>query len=145
MPDINVVQIMTQIRRELKKDASRKKSELESGRFVSIYHSSILERIRGKKDIVLFGAGRYGKTILSELEKDQIKTVQCFCDNNENCNGMIIDGKKVLYPKDAFQKYPNAIFVITVINFPVEITAQLIEMGVKTENIIFYNYARSGL
>jgi len=145
MPDVNVVQIMEQIRSEIEKDTARKRPELERGRFVSVYHSSILERVRGKQEIVLFGAGRYGKIIWNEFKKDQIRSVKCFCDNNKSCMGMMIEGKEVLLPKAAFQKYPDAIFVITVINFPVEITVQLIEMGVKPENIIFYNYARSGL
>lgn len=145
MPDVNVVQIMGQIRKEIENDTVRKRPELEIGRFVSNYHSSILERIRNKNAIVLFGAGRYGKMIWNEFKKDRIKSVKCFCDNNMNNIGMTIQGQEVLQPKEAFQKYPDAIFVITVINFPVEITAQLIEIGVKPENIIFYNYARSGL
>ncbi len=145
MPNVNVEQIMKQIRKEIENDTVRKRSKLEPGRFVSVYHSSILERIRKRSAIVLFGAGRYGKMIWNEFKKDNIKSVKCFCDNNKNNIGITIEGHQVLQPKEAFQKYPDAIFVITVINFPVEITAQLIEIGVKIENIIFYNYARSGL
>ncbi len=146
--NIDVKQIVEEIKSEIK-DRIKENSELsgtetESERFVSAYHSNMIRRMSKAEDIVLFGSGRYGELLYKEFLKDNISTIRCFCDNNERIVGKQVDGLRVLKPEEALMEYPGALFVITVINCPVEITAQLLKMNVDVENILFYNFVRGG-
>lgn len=58
----------------------------------SQFKEKLKELCGGKeRDIVIFGAGQYGRRLLYELKKRQIK-VACFVDNDLNKNGILIDG-----------------------------------------------------
>ena len=63
-----------------------------------------------EKEIVIFGAGQYGRRLLYELKKRQVK-VACFMDNDPQKDGTQIDGI-VCRTVDRFVKQKDNIFVI---------------------------------
>lgn len=63
-----------------------------------------------EKEIVIFGAGQYGRRLLYELKKRQIK-VACFMDNDPQKDGIQIDGI-ICKTVDRFVKQKDSIFVI---------------------------------
>lgn len=136
--------IKSEVKEKIKENNELNGTDVSSGRFISAYHSNMIKRMSAAADIVLFGSGRYGEMLYKELLKDNISTVRCFCDNNERIIGKSVEGLRVLKPEEAVMEYPGAMFVITVINCPVEITAQLLKMNIDVENILFYNFVRGG-
>ena len=145
MSDINIENIMNEIRGNITPDLEQSDLVQIYDDSMSAYHRYILERLETSDEVVIFGVGRYGKMIMKALKSGGIKKIECFCDNNPNIIGLNIEGLPVARPEVAFEKYPDAVFVITAINYPVEITAQLLTLGVDVEKILFYNFARSGL
>lgn len=68
----------------------------------------------GKDLLVLFGAGRLGKLVLSRLRSINIKPI-AFTDNNPDLWGKEIDGLPIISVDDSIKTYAyNAIFVVTI-------------------------------
>ena len=145
MNSINIENIMNEIRKNVVLDLEQYDEVKIQNDSMSAYHRNILDRLKNSNEVVVFGVGRYGKMIMKALKDGGIEEIKCFCDNNPNIMGLDIEGLTVVSPEVAFKKYRDAVFVITAINYPVEITAQLLNMGVDVEKILFYNFARSGL
>jgi FkbM family methyltransferase len=69
-----------------------------------------------KEDIILFGAGGFGRLINRKLRKLHIEPI-AFADNNPSLWGKKIDGTEVLSPKDAAAKYGRkAVFLVSIWN-----------------------------
>lgn len=145
MNDINIESIMEKIREHIILDTETTDLSQSYNTLMTAYHRKILERLEIFDEVVVFGAGRYGKMIAKALKSGGIETIKCFCDNDPHIIDSDIDGLPVLLPDMAFKKHPNAAFIITAINYPVEITAQLLKMGIDVGKILFYNFYRSGL
>jgi FkbM family methyltransferase len=68
------------------------------------------------KNIVLFGAGRFGRLVLSKLRRVHLEPL-AFADNNESIWGTEIDGVPVCSRTDAAKKHgANAAFIVTIWN-----------------------------
>ena len=145
MSDINIENIMNEIRANIVPDAEQFDVVQIQNDSMSVYHRNILGRLENSNEVVIFGVGRYGKMIMKALKAGGIEGIKCFCDNNPNIVGLNIEGLPIVRPEEALKRYPDAVFVITAINYPIEITAQLLKMGVDVDKIRFYNFARSGL
>ncbi len=145
MNDINIENIMNEIRENTICDSESFDISQIYSTPMTTYHKKMLGQLEEFNELVLFGIGHYGKMILRGLKSGGIGTIKCLCDNDPKIIGTEVDGYKVYTPEDSFEKYPEAAFIITAINYPVEITAQLLKMGVRAEKIFFYNFARSGL
>lgn len=141
MGQFAVEEVMRRIREEIK-DKGMCIDELG---YIRPYHSRMMERLKTYGELIIFGAGEYGKTTAEDLEKCGISTVRCICDNNKQLAGKEIRGHKVLSPEDAFEAYPDAGFIITPREYENEILAQLIHMGVKIENAVIFNLVTAGL
>jgi FkbM family methyltransferase len=68
----------------------------------------------GRRQIVIFGAGRLGRSVLQGLSGTDLKPV-AFGDNNPRSWGTVIEGLPVLSPQDAAGKHSKeAVFVVAV-------------------------------
>jgi FkbM family methyltransferase len=66
--------------------------------------------------LVLFGAGEFGKWTLARLRKAGIEPL-CFTDNNVARWGSRVQGVEVLSPSDAVRRFANtACFIVTIYN-----------------------------
>ena len=80
--------------------------------------------------IALFGAGRWGKRLLSAYPDIPWR---CCVDNNRK--GLMEDNTKILSVDELHSQYPNAFIVIAVKKYSNEIKAQLRDIGFEDENI----------
>jgi FkbM family methyltransferase len=68
----------------------------------------------GRRKIVIFGAGRLGRTVREKLSGKDLEPV-AFADNNPRVWGEIADGLPVLSPENAAEKHSrDAVFVVAV-------------------------------
>ncbi len=111
--------------------------------FISPYHNKIIRNCLGREQLVIFGAGVYGELILKDLLDHKANNICCFCDNKQA--GTALLGYDVLTPAEAFEKYPQATFVITPRLYENEILWQLDDIGVRATNIIIVNMLETGL
>jgi FkbM family methyltransferase len=66
--------------------------------------------------IVLFGAGNLGRQVLKCLRREGVEPA-AFTDNNRTLHGTLVDGLRVLSPREAVQRYARtAAFVVTIWN-----------------------------
>ena len=141
MGKFNTQQTMRDICRKI----SETQPHLSDLYFTTFYYRKLVRMLREQPKLVLFGAGKYGETVLTALEQEGIDTVQCFCDNNNRVVGTSVHGLEVLSPQDALKCYPGACFVITPKDYENEILRQLVHMGVDIENIVIFNIKNTGL
>src|SRR5436190_5858547 len=63
--------------------------------------------------IILFGSGLFGKRILKGLRNIGIEPLG-FSDNNKNVWNTETEGVKIYSPEEAANKFPNAVFMVTI-------------------------------
>lgn len=92
-----------------------------------------------KKDIkaVVFGAGKYGKTLTQGLQKYYGVAVVAVCDNNEAKVGGAINDIPIISPGQLHEYDYDKIFIcIRRGNLFRAVEAQLMEMGISKEKIV---------
>jgi hypothetical protein len=82
-----------------------------------------------EKKIVLFGAGPFGKQALDRFGKDQ---VLCFCDNNPNLIGRMVEEKEVIGIQQLV-KLKDEVYIIISISktYQKEVYKQLCDLGLE--------------
>jgi FkbM family methyltransferase len=92
--------------------------------------------------LVLFGAGHFGKLVLDRLRTLGIEP-RCYADNNPQLWGARIHGLEVLSPADAIDRFgQSAAFVVTIFNGSA-VRAQLRSLGCPTvipAPVLFWKY-----
>lgn len=131
--------VMEQIRKEIT-DKGLNYSQLN---YITPYHNKLIERIKTKEDIIIFGAGVYGTKVLDDLLNHKIDTIRCFCDNKNA--GSKIEGYEVLSVARSKELYPDGTYVVTPKWYENEIVEQLIDMGISIKNIIIFTVEETGL
>ena len=134
-----------QVMKEIQEELSKTMPHLGDLYFTTFYYRKLIRLLKEQKELVLFGAGKYGIAILAALKREGISNVRCFCDNNEKALGKTVDGLPVISPEDALEQYPDACFVITPKDYENEILRQLVRMGVDIESIVIFNIKNTGL
>ncbi|MCI8724716.1 MAG: glycosyltransferase [Hungatella sp.] len=94
---------------------------------------SILDLCQHKK-LVIFGAGQWGRKILSVLLQNK-SDVQGVCDNSVILQGTVESGFEIMTAEYAIKKFPNACFLIANRKNRDEMKKQLIKNGVEERNI----------
>lgn len=94
------------------------------------------------KEVVIFGAGRVGRFVQALLQKRGGTKGLTFCDSNENIWGNKINGLSVLSPKEAYKRFPNAVYVLSGRRFEEDMRALLIQLGVSENRIVIYEAGR---
>lgn len=89
------------------------------------------------RDIVLFGAGNYGESILRVLFLNHIWPV-AMTDNNASLWGNTVNTYEVISPENAVRRYADCIYLVANKTHANEIAAQLLEMGVDKEHIVLF-------
>lgn len=92
--------------------------------------------VEEKKNIILFGAGEYGKNLLAFLIKNDYPGEICFCDNNKNKQETKIFGYDVWSVEDVCKNNPDALFLIPSKLLYREMKVQLLNLGIKSERIL---------
>lgn len=97
-----------------------------------------------QKPVVIFGSLALGAIVKRTLDF-YFKQVLCFCDNNENRQGLIIEGLEVLSLAQIKEKYDDVKFIICSFNVETckEINIQLAQAGFKDRhfpNVLLYKY-----
>lgn len=92
----------------------------------------------GGRDIIIFGAGKYGKFFHALSENKCPRKVVAYCDNNEKLVGTSLQGVKIIAPSKAAEIYPEAAFVISVYREAENVYKQLVGLGIGTERIVRY-------
>ncbi len=92
------------------------------------------------KNIIIFGAGAYGRSCYRDLYAKNI-SVAAFLDNNEKLKGTLLHGIQVIVPADLalFQKeIGDTGFIIANKSHAEELSEQLIKMGIPENKICRY-------
>lgn len=100
---------------------------------------SVLQAIKCKDQVVIYGCGKRGTGAHAFLVNNKCDNLVAFCDGNESKWNEKINGLKVISPDIAVQKYPNAVFLITATGAQGEIRKHLNELQVDKANIMIYN------
>lgn len=96
----------------------------------------LIEELKLKNDIILFGAGRSGDYFFDILKRNLI-TPRCYCDNYKPKQGSKRNQVMILSFEEAIQKYPNAAICITSV-FGEEIYQQICGFNKNLEHQIYF-------
>lgn len=102
-------------------------------------YRDFIRKMSGQAPIVVFGAGKAASYALCLMRMNGIENIQAFCDNDKTKWGNHYLGYKVLPPKEAFEKYPEAQYLIASCAHSEEIREQLSRQGVAEEKISVYH------
>ena len=98
-----------------------------------------LERLKGEKNIVIFGAGNCGKRAFLSLARKELQdNVAAFCDNDEKKQNTKLYGKDILSLKTILDKEKIPFFVVANEKYYMDIVRQLRTACISETNIILY-------
>jgi len=95
------------------------------------------EKVRARKEAVIFGCGREGGFCNCFLQSRAVSTVKVFCDNHKTGSFM---GKAVLTPDEAVREYRQAVFVLAGGRYNGQMKGQLLGLGIPEEQIVIYGF-----
>lgn len=98
----------------------------------------IIQAVGDKKQIVVFGCSKIGLTVAGRIKDEKEMRTIVFADNDAGKIGTTVAGIHVLSAKEAFLKYPDALYIISSQNGFKQIGSQLLQLGVNKKNILRY-------
>lgn len=116
-------------------DVSGKNEEDESKR---TYIRKLLHIFKKEEQIVAVCAGDWGKSLLELDRKLGVGKICAVCDNEPSLQGQMLGCMEIISIKHAFERYPNAGFVIANKHYGKDIYEQLIDMGINQKRIYMY-------
>lgn len=125
--ELNVVEIVQEIKSKCPNEMTEKN--------ISKYLSNFFQKIESYDNIIIVGTGKNGMELFESMPPAIKKKVTGFADNYPK-------SEKIINLKEISSKDNNVLFIITPINFVIELTSQLISQGINSKNIVFYNSAR---
>lgn len=96
-----------------------------------------VEKVRLRKEAVIFGSGREGGFCNCLLQSREVSTVKVFCDNHKTGSFM---GKNILTPDESVREYGQAVFVLAGGRYNRQMRLQLLELGISEEQIVIYGF-----
>lgn len=99
--------------------------------------SKFVEKVRARKESVIFGCGREGGFCDCLLQSRAISNVKVFCDNHKTGGFM---GRDILTPDEAVREYGQAAFVLAGGWYNGQMKEQLLDLGVSEEQIVVYGF-----
>lgn len=102
------------------------------------YQNRKIEELSNKNQIVIAGAGNFGKKLFVLLKKNKVETVCAFCDNDKEKQQTKLFGKSVLDVQKCIEQYGDAHFVIANAVYYMDIMRQLLQYGVEEKQISYY-------
>lgn len=100
----------------------------------------IIDACKNSECNIIVGIGVCRQKLWGILQQSDV-SITCFCDNNAEENQTIF-GHSVFLPQEAVSAYPNALYIIAVMNSRNEVLEQLIKLGVSENNILHF-YTRT--
>lgn len=91
-----------------------------------------------EQPIVIFGAGRVGASYKNIINYYEVGKVVAYCDNKKELWGTDYRGVQVLSVEETHERYPSALFIVASVYFGMSMKTQLLNLGVKDENIFMY-------
>ncbi len=99
--------------------------------------SKFFEKVRARKEAVIFGCGREGGFCNCLLQSREVSTVKVFCDNHKTGSFM---GRDILTPDEAVREYRQAAFVLAGGRYNGQMKGQLLGLGIPEEQIVIYGF-----
>lgn len=99
--------------------------------------SKFIEKVRARKEAVIFGGGREGGFCNCLLQSKGVSTVKVFCDNRKTGSFM---RKDILTPDRAVREYRQAAFVLAGGRYNRQMKGQLLELGIPEDQIVIYGF-----
>lgn len=97
--------------------------------------SRFVEKVRARKETVIFGCGREGGFCNCLLQSQGISAVRVFCDNHKTGSFMERD---ILTPGEAVREYGQAVFALAGGRYSGQMKGQLLGLGIPKEQIAVY-------
>lgn len=101
-------------------------------------YNNFVQKMTEKKQIVIFCTGKAAKFAMCLLRMNRLENIVALCDNNKEKWGKKCYGHEVLPPREAFNRYPDAHYLVAKKANPEEIVQQLMDYGVIKEQISVY-------
>lgn len=112
--------------------------QLKDRRYYPGIEAEMLEGLKNKRKIVLFGSGMNGRSVLHYLMAHGM-TVACFADNDKNKWGTKVEGVEIICPRDLDYGSVDAVVISPYEQVFVEaIRRQLLELGAREEILLNY-------
>lgn len=112
--------------------------QLKDRRYYPGMEVEMLERLKNKSRIVLFGSGMNGRSVLHYLIAHGM-TVACFADNDKNKWGTKVEGVEIICPRDLDYGSVDAVVISPYEQVFVDaIRSQLLELGAREEILLNY-------
>ena len=90
-------------------------------------------------DIVIFGTGNLGELVNSYLGMNN-KKASASTDNDKTKWNTVWNGMMVLSPQECIKRYPNAVYLVASVASFQEMKDQLIQSGIREENILIFSH-----
>lgn len=97
---------------------------------------NILDEVENQ-DIVVFGAGRWGRRILTVLLQNESR-IKGICDNSKELQKSKINKYEIISVEKAVNIFPDALFLIANQRNIEDMKMQLLKMGIKEKNILTF-------
>lgn len=92
--------------------------------------------VKDNMPIIIYGIGKMGRKLFSELVAGGCCQIAAICDNN--FGDEIFEGVPVLNHAECVRQYPNAIYLVTIQRGHVKIISELLKSGVGGNQIAFW-------
>lgn len=96
-----------------------------------------IKAVTQEKNTIIFGCGIYGKAAYRNCRRLDIKII-AYADNNSKLWGSTIDDIPICSPQQCEKAYKNTCYILSVKQNYEKIQKQLMDMGVKEDNILIY-------
>ena len=136
----DVLEIVNKIKNDIQVEKISVKEQYD----LTEYYERRINRLKQCQQIVIFGAGNYGRLLYKMLIAEGLQNRVCaFADNGSYDTQ--IDGIQIFSISEAICMFPDATYVITPKSYEDEIISQLIELGVSYKKISTFIVAYTGL
>lgn len=101
----------------------------------SLTYTAVINVLKRKQKVVVFGASKMGELLLSIQEIIRTDNICCVCDNNSEIWGTNLGTTPITSPQDAVDHYSDAHFIVGSMNYAEEMKQHLLEMNISEEEI----------
>lgn len=103
----------------------------------------VFDICRNKENVILWGYSDQGRDVCDLFLRKGIK-IYSFCDNDGNLEGKIYKGIPVRNVRELMELSLKAIWIITCKKAYKAVCGQLLEAGIRKENIVHFTYNNKG-
>lgn len=96
---------------------------------------TVFQLVDRYEEHIIFGAGSDGSNLHAFLKMNGKEKTAAFSDNAKEKWGLLLNGIRIIEPKEIIEKYQHVLVLIASMLYSEEIRQQLLKMGIKEENI----------